>query len=160
MTKSEAVSTVKRANNRLKPVGDACFRIAQQRDIRLPQKEQKLMLARLDRELTPEDIAGPALRDAVDLFWRELFAGADAARQMELANAVYLAVRQVQSERWLRLESQYGKVSHYFDRFGQIKKRYRQPKEEEIELPPLKGCAITLIVLLGLIVSLVWWLVS
>ena len=161
MTKSEAVSTVKRANTRLKPVGDACYRIAQQRDIRLPQKEQKLMLARLERELTPEDSAGPALSDAVDIFWRELFAGADSQRQMDLANNVYSAVRQVQSDRWSRLESQYGKVSHYFDRFGQIKKRYRQPKEEEeIELPPFKGCAITVVGLLALVVLLVWWLLS
>ena len=119
------------------------------------------MLARLERELTPEDSAGPALRDAVDIFWRELFAGADSQRQMDLANNVYSAVRQVQSDRWSRLESQYGKVSHYFDRFGQIKKRYRQPKEEEvIELPPLKGCAVTLVGLLALVVLLVWWLLS
>ena len=27
------------------------------------------MLARLERELTPEDSAGPALREAVDIFW-------------------------------------------------------------------------------------------
>ena len=161
VTKSEAVRAVKNANNRLKPVRDTCYRIAQQRDIRLPQKEQKLMLARLERELTPEDSAGPALRDAVDIFWRELFAGADSQRQMDLANNVYSAVRQVQSDRWSRLESQYGKVSHYFDRFGQIKKRYRQPKEEEvIELPPFKGCAVTLVVLLALVVLLVWWLLS
>ncbi|PKO90402.1 MAG: hypothetical protein CVU16_10335 [Betaproteobacteria bacterium HGW-Betaproteobacteria-10] len=59
MTKSEAVRAVKNANNRLKPVGDTCYRIAQQRNIRLPQKEQKLMLARLNRELKPEDAAGP-----------------------------------------------------------------------------------------------------
>lgn len=158
-TKSEAIRAVKNANTRLKPVGDACYRIAQQRDIRLPQQEQKLMLARLDRELTPEDTAGPALREAVVTFWRELFAGANTERQMELAHQVYQAVRQVQSDRWVRLESQYGKVSHYFDRFGQIKKRYRQPRQEEIE-PPLKDCAVVLVGVVAMVGLLVGWLLS
>lgn len=137
---------------------DACYRIAQQRDIRLPQKEQKLMLARLDRELTMEDAAGPLLRNAVGIFWRELFGGADPARQRELANGVYIAVRQVQSDRWVRLEAKYGKVSHYFDRYGQIKKRYRKTQEEEIELQPLKGCAAPALVLFGVVALLIWWL--
>ncbi len=158
VTKSEAVRAVKNANNRLKPVRDTCYRIAQQRDIRLPQKEQKLMLSRLSRELSPEDTAGPLLQEAVETFWRELYAGADPARQLALANDVHIAVRQVQSDRWVRLEAKYGKVSHYFDRYGQIKKRYRKPREEEIELPPLKGCAATALALFGVVALLIWWL--
>ena len=89
MTKSEAVRTVKLANTRLKPVADICVRIACQRDNRSPQKLQKLVLARLDRELTQEDTEGPALRKAVDAFWQELFTGADAQRQIDLANKVH-----------------------------------------------------------------------
>ena len=75
-----------------------------------------------------------------------------------LANDVHIAVRQVQSDRWVRLEAKYGKVSHYFDRYEQIKKRYRKPREEEIELPPLKGCAATALALFGVVALLIWWL--
>ena len=92
MTKTEAIRAVKNANTRLKPIGAACYRIAQQRDIRPPQQERKLMLARLDRELSSEDTAGPALREAVDTFWRELFAGAHTERQMQLVHQVYQTV--------------------------------------------------------------------
>ena len=66
MTKLEAIRTVKRANNRLKPVGDICYDFAYQRGKRLPEKEQQLMLARLERELSPDDTAGPALNNAVE----------------------------------------------------------------------------------------------
>ena len=159
MTKSEAVRSVKLANNRLKPIGESCYGIALQRDNRPPQKLHRLTLARLDRELTPEDSAGPALRDAVDVFWREYFAGVGAERQIALAENVYSAVRLVQSERWSRLESEYGNVSHYFDRFGQIKKQYRQPQgdvEEEIEEPSLAGCAIVAAGMVALVPVLMW----
>ena len=59
MTKLEAIRTVKRANNRLKPVGDICYDFAYQRGKRLPEKEQQLMLARLERELSPDDTVLP-----------------------------------------------------------------------------------------------------
>lgn len=155
-TQSEAIRAVKNANTRLKPIGAAGYRIAQQRDIRPPQQERKLMLARLDRELSPEDTAGPALREAVNTFWRELLAGAHTERQMQLAHQVDQAVRQVQSDRWRRLESQHGNVSHCFDRYGQIKKRDRPPRQEEAIEPPLKGCAVVLVGLAGLAAVLGW----
>ncbi len=157
MTKLEAIRTVKRANNRLKPVGDICYDFAYQRGKRLPEKEQQLMLARLERELSPDDTAGPALNNAVEAFWRGFFEGADSERQGELANAVYVAVRQVQSDRWVRLKAKYGKLSHYFDGFGQIKQCYRKPQEEDPEPPTPLGCALVL-AMMSVIALLIWWL--
>jgi hypothetical protein len=56
-TKSFIVSQTKRANNRLKVIGDTCLNLAQGRDTRQPERVQKQINTRLDRELTPSDIA-------------------------------------------------------------------------------------------------------
>jgi len=64
-TKALVVSQTKRANNRLKVIGETCWNLAQRRDTRQPERVHKLINARLDRELTLEDSAGQALRDAV-----------------------------------------------------------------------------------------------
>lgn len=121
-TKSFIVSQTKRANNRLKVIGETCLNLAQGRDTRQPERVQKQLAARLDRELTPSDIAGPALRDTVESFWQ--------SRSEDAAIAVYEQVRHVQSERWRQVEAKHGKVSHYFDAFGQIKPRYRRAAQE------------------------------
>ena len=67
-TKALVVSQTKRANNRLKVIGETCWSLAQRRDTRQPERVHKQINARLDRELTPDDIAGQALRDAVEVF--------------------------------------------------------------------------------------------
>jgi hypothetical protein len=60
MGKTVTILATKRANRRLSPVEDVCLAIALQQHPRSLDKERKLMLARLDREITPEDEAGPA----------------------------------------------------------------------------------------------------
>lgn len=106
-------------------MGDTILDIASQRGTRALTKEQTLIQNRLDRELASDDQQGDVLRAAVDRFWAGLHAGADQEQQNELAGAVYNAVRNVQSARWRRIEAKYGKVSHYFDPYGQVKARYR-----------------------------------
>lgn len=103
---------------------------------------------------TTEDSAGTALRDAVGLFWSEYQSGADTERQIELAGVVYGAVRQVQTERWRRLEAKRGKVSNYFDAFGQIKQRYRRQIRSDSKATTL---SIGGIVLLTLVAVAAWW---
>jgi hypothetical protein len=160
MTKTETVNQIKRANNRLKVVGETCLRIAQQRDSRPPDRVQKQLTARLDRELTKDDTAGPALREAVEVFWREFYSGADSDRQFDLASEVYVQVRFVQQGRWRQVEAKHGKVRHYFDRFGQVKARYRRTVEEtddegDAASPSGFRWLLLLVVLAGLAV---WWL--
>jgi len=117
-TKAFIVSQTKRANNRLKVIGETCLNLAHGRDTRPPERVRKQINARLDRELTPEDIAGPALRAAVEVFWQR--------GDRDSASAVYAQVRQVQSDRWRQVEAKRGKINHYFDPFGQIKPRYQR----------------------------------
>jgi len=146
-TKSFIVSQTKRANNRLKVVGETCLNLAQGRDTRQPERVQKQLAARLDRELTPSDLAGPALRDAVEAFWQ--------SRGEDAAIAVYEQVRHVQSERWRQVEAKHGKVSHYFDAFGQIKPHYRQSAAPKKKPPPNIGY---LMLLVAFVLTIVWWL--
>jgi len=145
-TKAFIVSQTKRANNRLKVIGETCLNLAQGRNTRPHERVHKQINARLDRELTPADIAGPALRDAVDAFWQR--------GDQESAMAVYERVRQVQRERWQQVEAKHGKVSHYFDSFGQIKPRYRQ------DAPPAKKSSTSMgwLILLVAALVLVWWI--
>ena len=84
-TKSQVVAQTKRANNRLKVIGETCLDLAQDRDTRPPERVHKLLAARLDRELTPSDTAGPSLRAAVEAFWQ--------SRDSDSAMAVYTARR-------------------------------------------------------------------
>ena len=146
-TKAFIVSQTKRANNRLKVIGETCLNLAQGRDIRPPERVHKLLAARLDRELTPSDTAGPSLRAAVEAFWQ--------SGDSDSAMAVYTQVRQVQSDRWLQVEAKHGKISHYFDAFGQIKPRYRR------DVPPAKKSSSSmgwLMLLVAAPMVLVWWL--
>ena len=143
-TKAEVVNKTKRANNRLKVIGETCLDLAQGRDSRLPERVHKLLAARLDRELTPSDTAGPSLRAAVEAFWQ--------SRDSDSAMAVYTQVRQVQSERWLQVEAKYGKVSHYFDDFGQIKPRYRSDSQEA------KHPRWPFVLMVALASLVAWWL--
>lgn len=99
--KSQVVAQTKRANNRLKVIGETCLNLAQGRDTRAPERVHKQINARLDRELTPDD--GTALRDAVEAFWQR--------GDEDSAIEVYGQVRQVQSERWQRVEAKHGKVT-------------------------------------------------
>ena len=131
MSKLDTVALTKLANGRLKIVGDTCLAIAEGRSRRHPERERKLIAARLDRELTADDSGATTLRDAVETFWRELGNDADSDRQFELAQEVYIQVRQVQQDRWRRVEAKHGKISHLFDSFGQIKPQYRRPKPSE-----------------------------
>ena len=131
MSKLDTVALTKLANGRLKIVGDTCLAIAEGRSRRHPERERKLIAARLDRELTADDSGATTLRDAVETFWRELGNDADSDRQFELAQEVYIQVRQVQQDRWRRIEAKHGKISHFFDSFGQIKPQYRRPKPSE-----------------------------
>jgi len=151
VTKLEAIQATKRANNRLKPVSDAAVRIISGRGIRTLEKEQKLMLARLDRELTEDDTRGRALRDAVDALWQELSRPVPKRKKV-LAKAVYTAVRRVQRDRWRRIEARHGKIRHYFDGFGQIKDRFKSGKKQVRPIWPWLVVAL----IAGL---LVWWLV-
>jgi len=145
-TKAFIVSQTKRANNRLKVIGETCLNLAQGRDTRPPERVHKQINARLDRELTPTDIAGPDLRAAVEAFWQR--------GDEDSAMAVSEKVRQVQSDRWQQVEAKHGKVSHYFDAFGQIKPQYRR------DAPPAKKslAAIGWLLLLVAAMVLVWWL--
>lgn len=162
MSKTEIVLQTKRANTRLKPVGDVCLAIAQRRRHRPLPRERALMLARLERELKEDDAAGPNLRDAVAAFWQATDDEVAPDRMLKYAEAVYRAVRRVQSERWLRIEEKYGKVSHYFDGFGQVKAHYRvrqakrQAQAEQRKRRPWRIGSIVLAVA-GL-TAVVWWL--
>jgi hypothetical protein len=118
MTKSEAVRITKNANSRLKPIGDVCLRLVQGRATRSPEREQALMVARLNRELTPEDKAGPALVKAVDDFCHANQAGVRGEKLYQLALAVQHLVRTVQSDRWIRFEATYGDVRQHFLAYG------------------------------------------
>ena len=85
--------------------------------------------------MTPDD--GTALRDAVEAFWQR--------GDEDSAIEVYGQVRQVQSERWLQVEAKHGKVSHYFDDFGQIKPRYEVAVptfSRSKKISPENSCAI------------------
>jgi hypothetical protein len=135
-------------------VSETCLNVAHGRDTLAPERVQKRLSSRLDGELTAEDRAGAALRDAVGLFWSEFHSGANAERQIELAGVVYGAVRQVQTERWHRLEATHGKVSHYFDAFGQIKERYRRQVRSDSQATTL---SIGGIALLALVAVAAWW---
>ena len=145
-TKAFIVSQTKRANNRLKVIGETCFNLADGRDKRPPERVHKLLAARLDRELTPSDTAGPSLRAAVEAFWQ--------SGDSDSAMAVYIQVRQVQSDRWLQVEAKHGKISHYFDAFGQIKPRYRR------DVPPAKMTLNTKswLLLIVAVVATIWWI--
>ena len=153
-TKAFIVSQIKRANNRLKVIGETCLNLAQGRDTRPPERVHKQINARLDRELTPDGIAGQVLRDAVEVFWIR----GDEQAAME----VYARVRQVQSDRWRQVEAKHGKISHYFDPFGQIKPQYRRDALPVVKEPePSMGSLLPLLVLVLLLVAvmvLVWWL--
>ena len=116
VSKAFNVSQTKRANNKLKVVGEACLNLAQHRDTRPPGRIHKLINASLDRELKALDSAGPDLRVAVKVFW--------IRGDEQTAIEVYERVRQVQRDRWRQVEAKHGKNSHYFDPFGQIKPRY------------------------------------
>ena len=119
------------------------------------------MLARLERELKEDDAAGPNLRDAVAAFWQATDDGVAPEQMVKHANAVYRAVRRVQSDRWLRIEEKYGKVSHYFDGFGQVKPHYRarqarlQAQAEQRKRRPWRIGSIVLAVA-GL-TAVAWW---
>ena len=162
MSKTEIVLQTKRANTRLKPVGDVCYTIAQRRCHRPLPRERALMLARLERELKEDDPAGLNLRDAVAAFWQATDHGVAPEQMVKYANAVYRAVRRVQSERWLRIEGKYGKVSRYFDGFGQVKPHYqarqarRQAQAEQRKRRPWRIGSMVLAVA-GL-TAMVWWL--
>ena len=162
MSKTEIVLQTKRANTRLKPVGDVCLAIAQRRRHRPLPRERALMLARLERELKEDDAAGPNLRDAVAAFWQATEHGVTPEQMVKHANAVYRAVRRVQSDRWLRIEEKYGKVSHYFDGFGQVKPHYRARqarRQAQAELRKRRPWRIGSIVLaVAGLTALAWWL--
>ena len=145
-TKAFIVSQTKRANNRLKVIGETCLNLAQGRDIRPPERVHKLLTARLDRELTPSNTAGPSLRAAVEAFWQ--------SGDSDSAMAVYIQVRQVQSDRWLQVEAKHGKISHCFDAFGQIKQQYRR------DVPPAKMTLNTKswLLLIVSVVATIWWI--
>ena len=147
-TKAFIVSQTKRANNRLKVIGETCLNLALGRDTRSPKRVHKQMNARLDRELTPSDIAGPALRAAVEAFWQ--------CGDEDSAMAVRERVRQVQSDRWRQVEAKHGKVSHYFDAFGQIKPQYRRDAPQAKK--SLANVGWLMLVLLVAVMVLVWWL--
>ncbi len=151
-TKALVVSQTKRANNRLKVIGETCLSLAQGRDTQQPERVHKLINARLDRELTPDDIAGQALRDAVEVFWIR----GDEQAAME----VYARVRQVQRDRWRQVEAKHGKISHYFDPFGQIKPRYRRDAQLVVKEPEpgLVSLLPLLVLLLVAVMVVVWWL--
>jgi hypothetical protein len=34
---------------------------------------------------------------------------------------------------------------------------YRKRQEEEVELPPLRGCAVSVLLLVGVVALLIWW---
>jgi hypothetical protein len=103
-TKAFIVSQTKRANNRLKVIGETCLNLVQGRDTRSPERVHKQTNVRLERELAPSDTAGPALRDAVETFWQR--------GDEDSAMAVREQVRQVQSDRWRQVEAKHGKISH------------------------------------------------
>jgi hypothetical protein len=67
---------------------------------------------------------------------------------------VYTQVRQVQSDRWLQVEAKHGKISHYFDAFGQIKPQYRR------DVPPAKMTLNTKgwLLLIVAVVATIWWI--
>jgi hypothetical protein len=145
-SKAQIVSQTKRANNRLKVIGETCLNLAQGRDTRPPERVHKQINARLDRELTPEDIAGPALRAAVEVFWQR--------GDEDSAIAVYEQVRQVQRDRWRQVEAKHGKVSHYFDAFGQIKPRCRRDALPVKKPAPSIGWLMLLVAAMVLVCSL------
>ena len=120
--------------------------LAQGRETRPPERVRKQINARLDRELTPSDTAGTDLRDAVEAFWQR--------GDEDSAIEVHGQVRQVQSDRWLQVEAKHGKISHYFDAFGQIKQQYRR------DAPPAKKSSSSMGCLMLLVAAmvLVWWL--
>lgn len=118
MSKSEAIRVIKNANYRLKPVGETCFRIVQHRATRPPEREQELMLARLGRELSAEDTAGPALVEALNKFWQAYHAGVQGEKLYQLALSVQHLVRTIQSDRWIRFEATYGDVRQHFLAYG------------------------------------------
>jgi hypothetical protein len=92
------------------------------------------------------------LRDAVEVFWIR----GDEQAAME----VYARVRQVQSDRWRQVEARHGKISHYFDPFGQIKPQYRRdalPVVKEPE-PSMVSLLPLLVLLLVAVMVVVWWL--
>ena len=123
MSETATILDTKRANARLKPVGDVCLEIAAKRYKRSLDKARTLMLARPDREIKPEDQLVPELRQAVEAFWQ----GVDSKQPLPpLADAVYRAVRRVQRQRWVRVRAEHGEIRHYFDAFGQVKPRYRK----------------------------------
>ena len=145
-TKAFIVSQTKRANNRLKVIGETCLNLAQGRDTRPPERVHKLLAARLDRELTPDDTAGQALRDAVEAFWQR--------GDEDYAIEMYGQVRQVQRDRWRQVESKHGKISHYFDAFGQIKPRYRRDKAKK----PLANTGWLVLIVAAAMVATIFWL--
>ena len=145
-TNAFIVSQTKRANNRLKVIGETCLNLAQGRDTRPPERDHKLINARLDRELTPDDIAGAALRDAVEAFLQ--------SGDEDFAMVVYGQVCQVQSDRWQQVETKHGKISHYFDAFGQIKPQYWRAAPQAKKALASVGW----LVLMVAVVVLVWWL--
>ena len=149
-TKAFIVSQIKRANNRLKVIGETCLNLAQGRDTRPPERVHKQINARLDRELTPDGIAGQVLRDAVEVFWIR----GDEQAAME----VYARVRQVQSDRWRQVEAKHGKISHYFDPFGQIKPQYRRDALPVVKEPEPSIGSLLPLLLLVVVLVLVWWL--
>lgn len=118
MTKSEAIRVTKNANNRLKPVGDNCMRVVNRRSTRSPEREQAQMLARLERELSPQDEAAPLLTEAVNKFWHAYQAGVQGEKLYQLAVAVKYGIRKVQSDRWKKHEAVYGDVCQHFLAYG------------------------------------------
>ena len=73
---------------------------------------------------------------------------------------VYERVRQVQSDRWRQVEAKHGKISHYFDPFGQIKPRYRRDAQLVVKEPEpgLVSLLPLLVLLLVAVMVVVWWL--
>lgn len=147
-TKAFIVSQTKRANNRLKVIGETCLNLAQGRDTRPQERDHKQINARLDRELTPLDSTDPALRAAVEVFWQR--------GDEDSAIAVYGQVRQVQSDRWQQVEAKHGKVSHYFDAFGQIKPQYRQDAPQANKSQPSMGFLMLLVAVMMALVMVCW----
>ncbi len=138
MTKLEAVMLTKRANNRLKIVGDTCYQLARSKPSPENHKQLKSLLARIDRELKPKDAFQEELTEAVTTFCNAYKQQDNEENLRELASKVYEAVRNVQSQRWISVKKKHGKVSHYFNRFGQVRKHYRQRFYLKYELERLK----------------------
>lgn len=126
MTKLEAVMLTKRANNRLKIVGETCYHLARSKPSPENHKQFKSVLARIDRELKPKDVFREELTEAVTIFCHAYKQEENEENLRVLSSKVYEAVRNVQHQRWISVKKKHGKVSHYFDRFGQIHKSYCQ----------------------------------